>query len=282
MSLRLPWRTAFLLVWLQISPVCAFGQTHALHIPTDERAALIDLYQSTDGPHWKNTSGWLEGPGTECDWYGVTCAGIQSEGYVVSLSLFDNNLSGTIPETLAQLTRLEWLVLYGNKLSGRIPNALIQRWLAGPLDIHAESRLLTDVSEIDYEWDASALLCARHRIVLRSDDSITMYSTKCRNATPHDRVTFCEIKKGKSFGFASMAFLLDKNGFYSLQHEYSQNVTDSAFARTRVERAGKSYEVIEYAGGAPLELWTIQRSIEGVASSIEWTNTTKQSTCPKW
>ena len=58
-------------------------------IPSIERAALIALYNSTDGSSWSNNSGWKNGtlffdgfqvPGTECTWHGVTCWGDQITG----------------------------------------------------------------------------------------------------------------------------------------------------------------------------------------------------------
>jgi hypothetical protein len=71
-------------------------------IPTDEREALIALYNSTDGVNWNNNSGWLGAAGTECGWYRVVCSG----GHVTYLTLNWNQLNGSLPAELGNLSSL--------------------------------------------------------------------------------------------------------------------------------------------------------------------------------
>ena len=61
-------------------------------IPSGECAALVALFESTDGANWKEHPGWLE-VDAPCNWYGVTC----EAGHVTELVLFDNGLSGPWP-----------------------------------------------------------------------------------------------------------------------------------------------------------------------------------------
>jgi len=91
-------------------------------IPAAERAALIALYNCTNGGGWTNNSGWLGPVGTECDWYGVTCNPARDQ--VVEIHLYGNNLAGVIPQELQQLIGLLDLDLMGNQLAGSIPAAL--------------------------------------------------------------------------------------------------------------------------------------------------------------
>ena len=91
--------------------------THVVNL--DERDALVTLYHSTDGPNWTRQDGWL-GASSPCDWYGLSC----SHGHVVELNLADNQLSGTIPAQLGNLTALQELNLRSNQLSGSIPPEL--------------------------------------------------------------------------------------------------------------------------------------------------------------
>ena len=97
-------------------------------IPSQERNALIAIYNSTDGANWTNNTGWMGAPGTECQWWGVVCN--QDETHVVELRLNDypngNNLVGTIPSGLGHLSELEVLDLAYNQLSGTIPSELGQ------------------------------------------------------------------------------------------------------------------------------------------------------------
>ena len=116
-----------------------------------DRAALVALYEATDGPNWVNSENWLtDAPLRE--WYGVDTDG---SGQVVRLDLSGtwegriphgltgpippelgklsnlttldlgiNDLTGPIPPELGNLTNLAWLYLAYNSLSGPIPPEL--------------------------------------------------------------------------------------------------------------------------------------------------------------
>ena len=88
--------------------------------PVSDKAALVALYQATDGPNWLNNTNWLsEAPiGT---WHGVST---DASGRVTELSLPGNLLSGAIPAALGRLSNLQVLVLEANELSGVIPPEL--------------------------------------------------------------------------------------------------------------------------------------------------------------
>ncbi len=85
-------------------------------VSLSERAALLNLYNATNGSNWTNHTGWGGAQGSECTWFGVACAA----GAVGSLSLPNNNLSGSIPD-LGGLSFLQGLDFTDNSLSGHIP-----------------------------------------------------------------------------------------------------------------------------------------------------------------
>ena len=97
----------------------SFSCDDVTEIPQAECEALVALYNSTDGANWSNNSGWMETT-TPCNWYGVTC----SAGHVTGLYLYNNQLSGSIPPELGNLTNLQDLWLQTNQLSGSIPPEL--------------------------------------------------------------------------------------------------------------------------------------------------------------
>ena len=85
-----------------------------------DRAALVALYEATDGAHWDDSTGWLSDAPLG-DWYGVTT---DTDGRVLELSLAGNNLTGSLPAELGHLTNLQVLELAGNRLDGALPAAL--------------------------------------------------------------------------------------------------------------------------------------------------------------
>jgi len=98
-------------------------------IPTPERAALISLYNATDGDNWFINTNWkgidnesdgFSKIGTEDQWYGITV----KDNHVTEIKYNWNKLSGTIPPQLANLNYLKKLAVGNSKISGNIPPEL--------------------------------------------------------------------------------------------------------------------------------------------------------------
>ncbi|MBV7335690.1 hypothetical protein KFU94_47090 [Chloroflexi bacterium TSY] len=85
-------------------------------IPTQECEALVKLHALTDGANWSNNSGWLDAPDI-CRWNGVICVG----GRVAQLELLSNQLNGSLPCELGNLSELVRLNLSNNQISGQFP-----------------------------------------------------------------------------------------------------------------------------------------------------------------
>ena len=92
----------------------------ARFVTNSDRAALVALYEATDGPNWTNNESWLTDKPLG-DWYGVS---VDDQGRVTVLWLAGNNLTGSIPSELGNLGSLETLLLFSNDLTGPIPPAL--------------------------------------------------------------------------------------------------------------------------------------------------------------
>jgi Leucine-rich repeat (LRR) protein len=82
--------------------------------------ALVAFYNSTNGPEWTSATNWLSGPLST--WQGITL----SNGRVTVINLPNNNLTGTLPAEIADLSRLQLLRIGTdfnptNKITGNIP-----------------------------------------------------------------------------------------------------------------------------------------------------------------
>ena len=104
--------------------------------------ALVELYDSTNGDNWTNNTNWKSS--TIDTWYGVTVNGDRVTGLdmtnnnlagsipssigdltnLINLNFLINDLTGTIPLSIENLTSLETLDLAGNDLTGSIPSEI--------------------------------------------------------------------------------------------------------------------------------------------------------------
>ena len=77
-----------------------------------ERDILIAFYNATNGDNWTNNENWCTDAPLE-DWYGVR---LSQDGYVISIDLQNNNLSGYAD--LRGLQYVESIAIVGNQLTG--------------------------------------------------------------------------------------------------------------------------------------------------------------------
>ena len=78
------------------------------------------LYDATDGSKWALNSNWGSDSPLN-SWHGITA---DNSGSVTVIDLSSNQLNGSIPSELGDLSNLEELWLYSNELSGPIPGEL--------------------------------------------------------------------------------------------------------------------------------------------------------------
>lgn len=92
------------------------SQGFTVTVVPSERDALAALYHATNGDTWGNNANWnSDRPLGE--WFGVEV----SAGRVTRLDLWQNNMSGTIPPEVGNLSKLQYLELGHNRIEGEIP-----------------------------------------------------------------------------------------------------------------------------------------------------------------
>jgi hypothetical protein len=102
---------------------------------------LVDLYNSTNGAGWMNKTNWLVG--NVSTWFGVSVNG----GRVNDVNLNNNNLSGNFPQSIVNLSGLQYLGLYGNpNLAGQVPNGIWSLTNLIYFDINSATNLTFEIT----------------------------------------------------------------------------------------------------------------------------------------
>ncbi len=85
---------------------------------------LVSFYKSTNGEDWINK--WDTTNCDICSWYGITCNGFSPDASRVSkLELSNNNLSGTLPLDIGEMSNMRVLDLSNNHISGSLPTSFL-------------------------------------------------------------------------------------------------------------------------------------------------------------
>ena len=99
------------------------NSTSTTALTVSDRAALVALYNATDGATWRNNVNWLSDEPLDA-WEGVTT---DDRGRVIQLHLVEQQLNGSLPFEMGDLTELKWLSIARNpNLTGDIPPEMAQ------------------------------------------------------------------------------------------------------------------------------------------------------------
>jgi len=110
-------KTMLTLLWTISFCFLKINKTSA-QVNLNDSLALVDLYNSMDGSNWINHSGWLESPVS--NWYGIYV----SNNRVQQIDLDLNNLKGTLPNSLGNLSELIFFEMSDNQITGSLPSSL--------------------------------------------------------------------------------------------------------------------------------------------------------------
>lgn len=140
------------MVYVFFCAIIAFNK-----ITCEDIDVLVEFFDATNGSSWLRNNNWLTNESIST-WYGITT---NTVGNVIEIWLPMNNLTGTIPQALGNLTDLQRLNFDGycravdRMIEGNIPSSLSRlinleyisircQLLSGPLPS------LTDVVNLDY------------------------------------------------------------------------------------------------------------------------------------
>ena len=90
-------------------------------IETTEKNILLAVYESTNGTNWLNK--W-DASTPITNWHGVVTEVIDGKIRVKELNLWDNQMSGTLPDAIGGLSECVQIHIGGNAVSGNIPAGL--------------------------------------------------------------------------------------------------------------------------------------------------------------
>jgi hypothetical protein len=244
-------------------------------ISTNEREALVALYEATGGNAWIQHHGWLGPIGTECRWYGVTCAREASEQTsdkwtVTDLHLRRNGLKGSLPTEVSALKNLKRLMLEGNAVKGPIPNALLQRFDQAQLDIEPLS-LIHDVEEILVEVQNPALLCFGLRAWISADGNVRRERKMCREKNGQvTRDVYFEYQQGKTHDFDRLARSLVRSGFFSDTPSSTNLWVDVVETTVTAKRIGGVSKRRSWSNSLSMSEWDLEMQMYGVLAEVEW------------
>ena len=101
---------------LFIAAICFCKTSSYAQVNIQDSLALVNLYDSTNGPHWFNNKNWLTTNPLK-SWYGI----MVKYGRVTEIHLYGNLLTKTIPSSIGNLSKLEYLDLGYNSFSDSLP-----------------------------------------------------------------------------------------------------------------------------------------------------------------
>lgn len=120
-------KKAFTAVCLVAAGALLPAVSHAAMNPA-ERAALVDLYNTTGGPDWLTQGTWLVGDPCDNSWDGITCNADRTS--VIQIYLPYNNMTGSLP-SLSSFPNLLYFLVNNNQLTGTIPSLINNPALVG-------------------------------------------------------------------------------------------------------------------------------------------------------
>ena len=255
---------------------------------SSEREILIELFQATGGSAWKRKAGWGSDKPV-CNWEGVVCGFFADSGNVTGLQMWDNNLQGVIPESLAKLTDLKVLDLSRNRLTGILPADLVKRANDNTLELrywgNANSDLLTKVS---IQLDTFIGICypdmqLQFAAEIDGPAGTAVYqSARCESSVRSNETAYCLKGEGPAPPLDHVSRALRRLTFGAAGPRYNspRGVSDhEEYLRTAITWGSGSSQVVRRSGEqAPIDVWQGQQLLLGLVPT-NWERTARRVPC---
>jgi hypothetical protein len=121
------------------------------------------------------------------------------------------------------------------------------------------------ITEVTLERTACFGPCPMYTITLRRDGTATYVGRKYTER----QGTYT----GNFYGFQRLAQFIESKGYFKLKDKYSTPITDAPGTITSVVRAGRRKTVNNYADSGPVELFAIEKAIDGMVANTKWVKT---------
>ena len=125
------------------------------------------------------------------------------------------------------------------------------------------------ISEITLERERCYGACPVYKVILRRDGTATYIG---KENVPRIGEYKSQVIPYQPLGaeFIRLAKLIASQGFLKMNDQYTASITDAETVITSIVHNGKRKTIVNYANQAPIELYGIERAIDGVAAQIKW------------
>jgi hypothetical protein len=264
-------KTTLFAVSLATVAASSYGQT-SRGVSPEERQALVALFRATGGGTWQRADKWLGAPGTECEWYGITCGVDASQGKpgpltVKAIVLRNNNLVGEVTKPLSGLVHVDRVALTGNAVTGRLSGELLERWDAGLVSVEPTS-LVTAIEKLVIVRSSPALVCSGYRASLTFDGSVVRTVRKCGTSASDGDGT-CVASVGTTADFARVGRFLERT-MADKKAADPIGASDETRVRIDVTVEGRNRTLRYGLSAVSLSEWAMGAAVEGTVSSATW------------
>jgi hypothetical protein len=136
------------------------------------------------------------------------------------------------------------------------------------LQLKEASQIQEITMKVIYDW-CGGRECPDYEITIQRQGSEDYYSSVTRVGLKSR-----EIKRGNMYRveFEKLAQVLESQSFFSLDDVYPNDgaCADCVISKVTAVRDGRRKKVVHLYDEMPLQLWTIQRTLQGVEKHIQW------------